>query len=123
LSDGLAVRVALVDVVAVLAFAAVGRSLHTEGLAALGVLSTAGPFLIGLLAGWLAALGWRSPLRLVTGSLVWAGTVVVGLAVRTAFIHRLPPPFVLVAAVSLAVFLLGWRVLAAAMARRRRRTP
>jgi hypothetical protein len=123
LSDGLAVRVALVDVVAVLAFAAVGRSLHTEGLAALGVLSTAGPFLIGLLAGWLAALGWRSPLRLVTGSLVWAGTVVVGLAVRTAFIHRLPPTFVLVAAVSLAVFLLGWRVLAAAMARRRGRTP
>jgi hypothetical protein len=51
LSAGPAVRVALVDILAVLAFAAVGRSSRAEGLTALGALSTAVPFLVGLLVG------------------------------------------------------------------------
>jgi hypothetical protein len=103
---------AVVDVVAVLVFAAVGRSSHAEGVTAAGVLETAAPFLLGLLVGWLAGRLWRAPLSLPLGALGWAGTVVVGLAVRAAFTHRLPVSFVLVAAVSLAVFLLGWRAVA-----------
>lgn len=108
------------DVLAVLVFAAVGRSSHAEVVDALGVLSTAVPFLLGLLVGWLAARAWRAPLRLPVGVAVWAGTVVVGLGVRAAFTHRLPLTFVLVAATSLAVLLLGWRAVArlAAAARR-----
>jgi hypothetical protein len=103
---------AVADVVAVLVFAAVGRSSHAEGVTAAGVLETAAPFLLGLLAGWLAGRLWRAPLALPLAVLGWAGTVVVGLAVRAAFTHRLPVSFVLVAAVSLAVFLLGWRAVA-----------
>jgi hypothetical protein len=49
--------------------------------------------------------------------------VVVGLAVRTAFTDRLPATFVLVAAVSLAAFLLGWRVAGLAVTRCRQHTP
>lgn len=100
------------DVLAVLVFAAVGRRSHAEGLNVLGVLSTAVPFLLGLLVGWLAARAWRAPLRLPVGVAVWGGAVVVGLGVRTAFTHRLPLTFVLVAATSLALLLLSWRVVA-----------
>ncbi|MGH3721494.1 MAG: DUF3054 domain-containing protein [Pseudonocardiaceae bacterium] len=97
------------DVLAVLVFAAVGRSSHAEALHAFGVLSTAAPFLFGLLAGWLGVQAWRAPLRLRVGVAVWAGAVVVGLGTRAAFTHRLPLTFVLVAATSLALLLLGWR--------------
>jgi peptidoglycan/LPS O-acetylase OafA/YrhL len=109
------------DVLAVLVFAAVGRSSHAEALDAYGMLTTAAPFLLGLLVGWLVARVWRAPLRLPAGVAVWAGVVVVGLGVRAAFTHRLPLTFVLIAAVSLALFLLGWRAVARLIARMRAR--
>ncbi|HWR48050.1 MAG TPA: DUF3054 domain-containing protein [Pseudonocardiaceae bacterium] len=107
------------DVLAVLVFAAVGRSSHAEMVNAFGVLSTAAPFLLGQLVGWLAVRAWRAPLRLPVGVAVWAGAVVVGLGVRAAFTHRLPLTFVLVAAASLALLLLGWRAVARLVARSR----
>jgi hypothetical protein len=103
---------AVADLVAVLVFAAVGRSSHAEGLTAAGVLETAAPFLLGLGVGWLAGRVWRSPVGATLGLWAWAGTAVVGLVVRAVVIHRLPVSFVLVASVSLAVFLLGWRLVA-----------
>jgi len=105
------------DVLAVLVFAAVGRSSHAGVVDAYGVLTTAAPFLLGLLVGWLVARVWRAPLRLPVGVAVWAVVVVVGLGVRAAFTHRLPLTFVLIAAVSLALFLLGWRAVARLIAR------
>ena len=105
------------DALAVLVFAAVGRSSHAEGVDAFGLLTTAAPFLLGLVVGWLVGRAWRAPLRLPVGVAVWLGTVVVGLGVRAAFTHRLPLTFVLVAAVSLALFLLGWRAIAQLVAR------
>jgi len=108
------------DVLAVLVFAAVGRTSHAEGVNALGVLITAVPFLLGLLVGWLVGRAWRTPLRLPVGVVVWVGTVVVGFGVRAAFTHRLPLTFVLVAGASLALFLLGWRGVTHLIARSRR---
>ena len=105
------------DLLAVLVFSAVGRGSHAEGIDAFGVLTTAAPFLLGLVIGWLVDRAWRAPLRLPVGVAVWVGVVVVGLGVRTAFTHRLPLTFVVVAAASLAVFLLGWRALAHLIAR------
>jgi Protein of unknown function (DUF3054) len=107
------------DVLAVLAFATVGRNAHAEVVDASGVLTTAVPFLLGLLVGWLVVRAWRAPLRLPVGVAVWAGAVVAGLGVRAAFTHRLPLTFVLVAAVTLALFLLGWRAVALVIARLR----
>jgi hypothetical protein len=46
-------------VLAVLLFAAIGRSSHAEFVDALGVLTTAAPFLLGLVVGWLVARAWR----------------------------------------------------------------
>lgn len=111
------------DVLAVLVFATVGRSSHAEAVDAFGMLTTAVPFLLGLFVGWLVGRAWRAPLRLPVGVAVWVGTVVVGLGVRAAFTHRLPLTFVLVAAASLALFLLGWRAMAGLVARSRRQCP
>jgi hypothetical protein len=113
------------DLVAVLVFAAVGRSSHAERITVAGVLETGGPFLVGLVVGWLAARVWRAPTALSLGAVAWAGTAVVGLAVRALLTHRLPLSFVLVATLSLGVFLLGWRLVAAGLtwlAARRART-
>lgn len=98
------------DVAAVLVFAAIGRSAHAEVLDAFGVLSTAAPFLLGLVIGWLVARAWRAPLRLPVATAVWIGATVIGLGLRAVFTHRLPVTFVVVAAASLALLLLGWRV-------------
>lgn len=111
----------VVDVAAVLVFAAVGRRSHAEAAALLGLLSTAGPFLVGLAAGWGVARAWRAPVALRAGLLVWLVTVLVGLAVRFAFTDRLPLTFVLVVMVSLAVLLLGWRAVAWGVGRVRTR--
>jgi hypothetical protein len=107
------------DVLAVLVFAAVGRSSHAEMVDAFEVLTTASPFLIGLVIGWLVGRAWRAPSRLTVGTAIWAGATVVGLGVRSAFTHRLPLTFVLVAALSLALLLLGWRAVAHRVVRRR----
>ncbi len=105
------------DVLAVLVFATVGRSSHAEVVDAVGVLTTAAPFLLGLLSGWLVVKAWRAPLRLLVGVAVWAGVVVVGLGVRVMVTHRLPLTFVLITAASLTLLLLGWRVVARLVAR------
>jgi hypothetical protein len=51
------------------------------------------------------------------GALVLAGSAVLGLLLRAAFTGRLPLSFAIVATVSLAVFLLGWRGIAALTSR------
>ena len=97
------------DVVAVLVFAAIGRNAHAEVVDAFGVLTTAAPFVLGLVIGWLVARAWRAPLRLPVATAVWIATTVIGLGLRAVFTHRLPVTFVLVAAATLALLLLGWR--------------
>ncbi|GAA5147752.1 DUF3054 family protein [Pseudonocardia eucalypti] len=107
------------DLLAVLVFAAVGRGSHAEALDPAGLLGTAAPFLVGLAAGWLASRAWRAPARPLVGAAVWVATVLVGLGLRAAFTHRLPPVFALITAVSLAVLLIGWRAVFLAVRRSR----
>jgi hypothetical protein len=107
------------DVVAVLAFCAVGRRSHAEGLTVSGVATTAWPFLSGTVVGWLASRGWRRPTAVMpTGVVVWLCTVVVGLLLRKTIRAGIPLGFVVVAASVTGVLLLGWRAVAAAMSRR-----
>ncbi|MEJ2867685.1 DUF3054 domain-containing protein [Actinomycetospora sp. OC33-EN08] len=100
---------ALVDVLAVLVFAAIGRRSHDEDGALLGVLTTAAPFLLGAVVGALVARSWRDPLSWRSGVGVWLGAVVVGLALRAVLYERLPVSFAVVATIALAVLVLGWR--------------
>ena len=109
-----------IDVVCVLAFCAVGRRSHDEGVDVSGVLVTAWPFLSGTALGWLLSRGWRRPTAVApTGVMVWLCTVAVGMLLRKATSAGVAVSFVAVAASVTATLLLGWRAAAkVALARR-----
>ncbi len=116
---------AAADAVLILLFAAIGRDAHQRGEIITGVLATAWPFLAGAALAWLALRLWRAPAALwPAGVAVWLGAVGVGMLLRSVTGQVVVLPFVIVALLALAVFLLGWRLLAAAarriQARRRR---
>jgi hypothetical protein len=103
----------------VLVFVLIGRATHENAL--LGALVTLWPFLTGLGVGWVAARGWRAPRAIGrTGVPVWVSTVVIGMLLRVASDQGVQPSFVIVATLVLGAFLLGWRTVAFALARRSR---
>jgi DUF3054 family protein len=108
------------DLVAVVVFAAIGRMSHGEPDDLLGLLATAAPFVVGVLVVWLTPMVRVHPVGVRAALTVWAGTVVIGLVLRTAFTERLPLTFAVVTAVSLAVLLLGWRALSVVVSVRAR---
>jgi hypothetical protein len=108
------------DVVAVVVFAAIGRMSHAEPDDLLGLLATAAPFLVGVVAMWTTPTVRAHPVGAQAALTVWAGTVVIGLLLRAGFTWSLPLSFVAVTAVSLAVLMLGWRALSAAVSVRAR---
>lgn len=102
------------DVVCVIVFCVIGRRSHAEGLTIAGIAHTAWPFLAGTGVGWLLIGGWRRPFTVIpTGVGVWVCTVVVGMALRKVTSAGVSASFVVVASVSTAVLLLGWRAAAA----------
>lgn len=101
------------DLVFLLVFAALGRRSHAEGVTAAGVVSTALPFAAGAAAGWAGSRGWRAPMAVVrTGVPVWGACVAGGMLLRRASGQGTASSFVVVTAVVLGIFLLGWRVVA-----------
>ncbi|WP_326548502.1 DUF3054 domain-containing protein [Mycolicibacterium sp. ND9-15] len=99
------------DVACLIVFAAVGRRSHAEGVNLAGVAETAWPFVAGAAIGWAASLGWRRPYALIpTGVVVWVCTIVVGMLLRKLTSAGAAPSFIVVASISTAVLLLGWRV-------------
>ena len=116
-SSRLSLLAAAADAVAVVVFAAVGRLSHGEADDLLGLVATAAPFGVGLVAAWATPVvrgepaGWRAG---VVAVVCVAG---VGLLLRAGFTGRLPLSFAVVATISLAVLLLGWRGLAALVSR------
>lgn len=103
------VSAAALDCGLVLVFAGIGRSSHAEGLTVQGLATTAWPFLVALTLGWLIARGWRQPVNLRVGAVIWASTVMGAMVLRHFSSAGTALPFVLVATVTLGVFLLGWR--------------
>ncbi|KZE42189.1 DUF3054 domain-containing protein [Microbacterium sp. T32] len=113
----------LLDVVLVVVFAAIGRATHDGGIlgpGGSGLATTAWPFLAGLLLGWVVSLGWRRPAApLRTGLPVWAVTLVAGMLLRALSGQGVAVAFVIVAGITLLLFLVGWRAIAALVARLR----
>jgi hypothetical protein len=104
----------LADVVSVIVFCTIGRRSHAEGLTVAGIAQTAWPFLAGTAVGWLLIGGWRRPFTVIpTGVTVWVCTVVGGMLLRKATSAGVSTSFVVVASLSTAVLLLGWRAAAA----------
>lgn len=112
--------VAVVDLLLVVAFVLIGRSSHAEALDPTGVATTLWPFVVGLAVGWATVLGvgWsmRGPRA---GLVVWVATVVVGVLLRVASGQGVEPSFVVVTAIVLGVFLVGWRLIGLLATRRR----
>jgi hypothetical protein len=100
----------LADAVAILLFAVIGRANHDESTGAHGVWHTAWPFLLGAALGLAATAYARvSPTAVRAGVRVWVWTLVIGMVVRAATGAGTATAFVIVAAIVLAVFLVGWR--------------
>ena len=114
----------LIDLVAVLVFVAIGRRSHDEtGNVVVGALKVAAPFLIAAVLGWLAAQAWRAPTIFRTGVIVWLCTVAAGMVLRHFVFNRgTAPAFVIVATVTLCLFLVGWRGVANTLIARRARS-
>lgn len=108
----------LTDIVCVIVFCTVGRRSHAEGLSLAGIAETAWPFLTGTLVGWVLCLGWRRPAAVIpTGVVVWLCTVALGMLLRYATSAGVALSFIVVASISTAVLLIGWRVAVALMTR------
>ena len=118
-----AVGAAAIDVGAIVVFAAIGRARHDEGVlgdAGLGLLATVWPFVVGAALGWIIVRGWKRPCAWnPTGVVVWACTLGGGMALRLATGQGTHWSFVVTAALVLAVFLVGWRVVSGLIAARR----
>lgn len=111
-----------IDAVLVIVFAAIGRASHEHSVDALGVLETAWPFLTGLAVGWLVLRAWKAPAApLLTGAPLVVITVVLGMILRVVSGGTTAVAFIIVATVTLLVFLLGWRGIAALVVRARAR--
>jgi Protein of unknown function (DUF3054) len=108
------------DAVAVVVFAAIGRMSHAQPDDLLGLLGTAAPFLVALGAMWATPIVRANPVGAPAGLVVWAGTVVLGLALRAAFTGQFAMTMAVVTAISFAVLMLGWRALSAVVSLRAR---
>ncbi len=115
------VTAALLDVAAVIVFVLIGRSSHAEALDPAGIAGTAWPFVAALAAGWLVSRAWRHPLSIwPTAVVIWAVTVGGGMLLRAVSGQGVELAFVIVAALTLAAFLIGWRGVAVLVRRRAR---
>ncbi|MEV4777385.1 DUF3054 domain-containing protein [Microbacterium sp. LWH12-1.2] len=111
----------ILDAVLVLIFAVIGRASHSEDPA--GFLLTAWPFLVALLVGHAVAALLparpRQPWSLLWGVVVWIVTVAGGMLLRVVSGDTAEVPFIIVATLTLGVFIVGWRAVTALLRRRR----
>ena len=106
LSRRAVITTAIVDVVAVVVFVAIGRRNHDEGAALSGVLGTAAPFLIALGSSWIGLRTWREPFNRASFIATWVITVFVGLLLRRVVFDRgIATAFIIVATITLGVLL------------------
>ncbi|OAN28119.1 DUF3054 domain-containing protein [Mycolicibacterium iranicum] len=115
----LALKALAADLLCVVVFCTIGRRSHAEGVTIAGIAETAWPFLAGTGVGWLLIRGWQRPTSLApTGLVVWVATVVVGMLLRKLTAQGTATSFIVVASVTTAVLLLGWRGLSHVLSRR-----
>jgi hypothetical protein len=110
------------DLLAAVAFVAIGRRSHEEDSGLGNLFEIAAPFLIGVAAGWAVLRLWRSPLWSNRAIGMWLITVALGMVLRKVVFDRgTAVSFVIVTTIVLGVFLLGWRGVAEQLRARRSR--
>jgi hypothetical protein len=106
LSQRTVITTAVVDVVAVVVFVAIGRRNHNEGTALSGIIGVAAPFLIALGISWIGLRTWREPFNRASLVATWIITVVIGLLLRRLVFDRgIAIAFIIVATITLGVLL------------------
>ncbi|WP_345763907.1 DUF3054 domain-containing protein [Diaminobutyricibacter sp. McL0608] len=119
-NPGTVALAAVIDVAGVVLFVLIGRSSHAEDLNSIGTLDTLWPFLAGLALGWALTFAWLRPLAVLwPGMPIWIITVAAGMLFRASAGQGVDFSFVVVAIVVLGIFLVGWRLIAMPIARRR----
>jgi hypothetical protein len=108
-----------VDAAMLLLFAAIGRRSHDEDGGVAGVLLVAAPFLAGWAVGAVVMRLPRYPLCVRRALPAWTIAVPLGFALRAATGRGLSLGFLIVTVLFTAATLLGWRLAAAAVRRRR----
>lgn len=117
-SGAVASAAAALDCCGVLAFVIIGRHAHGHGDGVAGIWTTAWPFLAGLAIGLIAARAWRRPAAIAPAGLgAWLGTAAAGMVIRVLAGQGTAAAFIAVALGFLAVFLLGWRLIALVITR------
>lgn len=99
------------DLALVLVFIAIGLMSHDEDLS--NIPGDVAPFLAAALSAHLLiwVINARRDLPLVAeGIIAWSITLVVGMAIRVSFGDTAATAFVIVSALTLHLFLLGWRL-------------
>ena len=106
LSQRAVITTAIVDVVAVVVFVAIGRRNHDEDTTVLNILGVAAPFLIALFASWVGLRTWREPFNRASFVATWLITVIAGLFLRRVVFDRgIATSFIIVATITLGVLL------------------
>ena len=119
-NPGTVALAAVIDIAGVVLFVLIGRTSHAEELSTIGTLGTLWPFLAGLTVGWVFTFAWLRPLAIVwPGIPVWIITVAAGMLFRASAGQSVDFSFVMVATVFLGLYLVGWRLIAMPIARRR----
>jgi hypothetical protein len=98
---------AVLDLVSVVAFVAIGMQNHNE--TGDSFLQVAAPFVAALAVAWVVAAPLRAPDSLKAGAVIWLVTLVGGMLLRRVGGDGTAAAFIAVAAVFLAVTMLGWR--------------
>ena len=105
-------RAFIADLLFVLLFVAIGRHAHKDGSSLGGMASTAWPFAVGLLSGWIfIVLTHRTAPARSSGIIIVLWTVILGMILRIISGQGTAFTFVIVALVFLSLFLVGWRTL------------
>ncbi len=110
----------VIDLVIVVLFVSIGRSVHDHGVSLAGLTSTAWPFVAGLIIGWLIVMiRRRSGVAPLDGLIVSLATVSVGMILRVISGQGTAAAFILVALAFLGAMMIGWRVVLAGFRRSR----
>lgn len=109
------------DLIIVLVFVGIGRSVHDHGVNIAGMLSTAWPFVVGLAIGWFIVIKQHhSGVGLMDGVTICLVTVLFGMLLRVVAGQGTAFAFILVALGFLGALMLGWRIVAGTLRRPQR---
>jgi hypothetical protein len=109
------------DLIVVLLFVGIGRSVHDHGVNLAGVASTAWPFVTGLGVGWIIVLKQHhTGVSLRDGVTICLVTIVLGMLLRVVAGQGTAFAFILVALGFLGALMLVWRIVVAKLRRPQR---